>query len=294
MGAGRARLARERAVSARRELERQLEALAEIRGILDAMRNLALLETRKIERFLASQRRVLATLEDAAADVAYRHAPPRSAAALPALLLIGSERGFCGDFNEALLEARSAYRGGPGERATLIAIGARLSARLGGDPALALSLAGPSVAEEVDGVIGALARELQALAARRGGRELSLTALFHAPEAGSVQTMPLAPLPEKRDAGARRSAPQLNLPSAELLAELAERYLLARLQALLYGSLMAENERRLRQMDAAIRRLDEDSARLRARANALRQEEITEEIEIIALSARRLMRSAGV
>jgi F-type H+-transporting ATPase subunit gamma len=38
-------------------------------------------------------------------------------------------------------------------------------------------------------------------------------------------------------------------------------------------------------MDRALQRLDEDSARLRLRYNNQRQEEITEEIEIILLSA---------
>ena len=41
-------------------------------------------------------------------------------------------------------------------------------------------------------------------------------------------------------------------------------------------------------MDSAIRRLEKDEAALRLRYNALRQEEIIEEIEIIMLSAEAL------
>ena len=48
---------------------------------------------------------------------------------------------------------------------------------------------------------------------------------------------------------------------------------------------MAENRRRLAHMDRALDRLEEDTARLRLAYNARRQEEITEEIEIILLSA---------
>ncbi len=54
---------------------------------------------------------------------------------------------------------------------------------------------------------------------------------------------------------------------------------------MLYSSLMAENQQRQAHMDRALQRLDEDSARLRLRYNNQRQEEITEEIEIILLSA---------
>jgi F-type H+-transporting ATPase subunit gamma len=53
---------------------------------------------------------------------------------------------------------------------------------------------------------------------------------------------------------------------------------------LLYGSLLAENQRRMQHMDSATRRLERTSEELVLRRNVLRQEEITEEIEIIMLS----------
>ena len=48
---------------------------------------------------------------------------------------------------------------------------------------------------------------------------------------------------------------------------------------------MAENRQRQVHMDRALQRLDEDSARLQLTYNIQRQEEITEEIEVILLSA---------
>jgi len=57
-----------------------------------------------------------------------------------------------------------------------------------------------------------------------------------------------------------------------------------RTPALLYGSLLPENQRRMQHMDSAVRRLDRTSEELVLRRNVLRQEEITEEIEIIVLS----------
>jgi F-type H+-transporting ATPase subunit gamma len=47
---------------------------------------------------------------------------------------------------------------------------------------------------------------------------------------------------------------------------------------------MAENQRRMQNMDSAVRRLEKTSAELLRKRNSLRQEEITEEIEIIMLS----------
>ncbi len=52
-----------------------------------------------------------------------------------------------------------------------------------------------------------------------------------------------------------------------------------------YSSLTAENRQRQAHMDQALQRLEEKAERLRRACNAQRQEEITEEIEIILLSA---------
>jgi len=51
---------------------------------------------------------------------------------------------------------------------------------------------------------------------------------------------------------------------------------------------MAENQRRMQHMDAAVRRLERTSAEVWQRRNILRQEEITEEIEVIMLSVEAL------
>ena len=63
---------------------------------------------------------------------------------------------------------------------------------------------------------------------------------------------------------------------------------IAALNEVLYSSLMVENRQRQMHMDHALQRLDDDSARLGLAYNAQRQEEITEEIEIILLSAEML------
>jgi F-type H+-transporting ATPase subunit gamma len=78
--------------------------------------------------------------------------------------------------------------------------------------------------------------------------------------------------------------PHLQLAPAEFFAELLDQYLLAALYGLLYEALAAENRQRLAHMERALDRLDETVARLALKRNAVRQEKIVEEIEVILSS----------
>ncbi|MEO1765756.1 F0F1 ATP synthase subunit gamma [Thiobacter aerophilum] len=72
-------------------------------------------------------------------------------------------------------------------------------------------------------------------------------------------------------------------------AELLDQYLLAVLYGLLYESLAAESRQRLAHREQALDRLDETLARLALKRNALRQEKIVEEIEVILSSQQALL-----
>ena len=89
-----------------RQIRDQIATLGEIGEILGAMKNLALMELQKLNRLLAMERRAVQTIEAAAADLAASY---MGEAARPAFLdialIIGTERGFCGDLNEALVAA---------------------------------------------------------------------------------------------------------------------------------------------------------------------------------------------
>ena len=76
----------------------------------------------------------------------------------------------------------------------------------------------------------------------------------------------------------------LNLQPRDFFLELTDQYVFAALHEALYASLMAENDRRVRHLEGAVRNLDDRSTDLRRKCNALRQEEIIEEIEVILLS----------
>ena len=61
--------------------------------------------------------------------------------------------------------------------------------------------------------------------------------------------------------------------------------LFAILHKIMYVSLMTENVRRMQHLEGAAHHLDDKSAELLRKCNALRQEEIIEEIEVILRSA---------
>ncbi len=88
------------------ELKERLATLDEIGGIMNAMKNLALLETQKLTVFQSTQRRTLASIEAAAQDFLgfYSHIYSFPDVLQQIWIVIGSERGFCGDFNAALVE----------------------------------------------------------------------------------------------------------------------------------------------------------------------------------------------
>lgn len=275
-------------MSKRHDLERHLHGLGEIRDIMNAMKNLAVMETHKLARVLATQQRVVASIESAAADFLSFHPELLTGdeIARDVYLLLGSERGFCGDFNEALLQAL-ATRAAAGGDAALVLVGRRLALKVTDDSRVVARLEGPSVLEEVEAVLLRLMDALNGWqAAQSPPRPLRLTVFHHEAETGDICVSRLHRLgavrPGKPTSG---YAPRLNLEPARFLAGLADHYLLAVLHALFYGSLMAENQRRMQRMDYAVRRIEQQSAALLRERNRLRQEEITEEIEVIMLSA---------
>jgi F-type H+-transporting ATPase subunit gamma len=56
------------------------------------------------------------------------------------------------------------------------------------------------------------------------------------------------------------------------------------LHEIFYISLMAENHRRLQHLEGAVNHLDDQTVKLQRKSQIYRQEEITEEIEVILLN----------
>jgi F-type H+-transporting ATPase subunit gamma len=142
------------------------------------------------------------------------------------------------------------------------------------------------VADEAPAVLLRLTRQLNGLLARDEFAGYGLSALYQCDVTGDLRLRHLLPL---RDLPAPEPAypypAELHLPPIGFLRGLTGHYLHAVLNEVLYSSLLAENRQRQAHMNRALHRLEDDSARLRLRYNTQRQEEITEEIELILLSA---------
>lgn len=270
----------------RHQLANHRRSLGEIREIMNSMKTLAYMETRKLARFLDAQRAVVRGIEVAAADLLAFHPEllPATDDAPSIYLLIGSERGFCGDFNHAVARALEAtLQERTHSDAVLIAVGRKLYTLLQERGFRVTPLDGANVAEEVTPLLDRLASELEARSRTQGAP--TLHALAHGAETAVESVRIAPPFGSPVRAPARGGPPLLNQAPAQLLVELVHHYLFAALHAILYTSLMAENNRRVSHLESAVRHLDDETAELARRCNALRQEEIIEEIEVILLSA---------
>ena len=271
----------------RQDLEHHRRSLGEIRDIMNSMKTLAYMETRKLARFADAQRAVVGSIEAVAADFVSFHADrlPVAAEAAAVYLLIGTERGFCGDFNQMLVrELESTLESQAADSPILIATGRKLCTLLEDDARVAARIDGASVAEEVPVVLAQIVLELSAMQEQHG--MLTVYGLYHRDNDGITMQKLLPPFQHHLDEPQRYPHPPvLNLQPARFLIELTEHYLFAALHAMLYASLMAENHKRVTHLEGAVRKLDDESAELARRSSALRREEIIEEIEVILLSA---------
>jgi F-type H+-transporting ATPase subunit gamma len=272
-------------VTRRRDIDRHMQGLGEIQEILGAMRNLALLETRKLTRALVDQQQVTKTIRAAIFEAVASLPEPVAApdVADEILIVLGSERGFCGDFNRALLEKLHDVPGSG--TAPVIVVGQRLAARLPRSIAPVVVLAGASTTEEIAEVIVRVMREVGRWEESREAQLSLRPVVLHRQRSGDVARTVLDPLNEAAaEPHTARQPARTYLAPKTLLEKLTEHYLYAVLHQVFYGSLMAENEQRMLHMDSALRRLGEQTEDLRRRRNALRQEEITEEIEVMTLT----------
>jgi F-type H+-transporting ATPase subunit gamma len=182
-------------------------------------------------------------------------------------------------------------------RLMLVTIGHKLHTTLETDSRVIAEIDGANVAEEIEQVLARITETLLSL--QTAYPTLSLFVLYHGGDqpnqpGGDDQQVLMQKLlsPFQRYLGKSPDfshAPILNVAPADFLLELTDHYLFATLHEILYTSLMAENHRRVQHLDGAVQHLDDKENELSSQCNALRQEEIIEEIEVILLSAESLM-----
>lgn len=264
----------------RSQLKYYIHSLTEIGDIMTAMKNLAFIEVNKMSKFLANQDHVVRTLEEVGSDFLsfYPLLPSFQMESSPIYILIGSERGFCGNFNNKiitqwLIEKKS--------NARIIAIGRRLTLKLGENFQVIKEIEGPSVAEEIPAIISSLAASLEenSISLSFGNFHIIYNEMID----NQTLTRSFSPLIKLREQQKKSLAfePLLNVSSEDFLSQFLENYLFAVLYHIFYQSLLAENYQRLSHLNGAISKLEKKCIKLTHQMNQLRQEEITEEIEVI-------------
>ncbi|SFL73534.1 F0F1 ATP synthase subunit gamma [Nitrosomonas communis] len=270
-------------MSKRREVKERLATLDEINSIMKTMKNLALLEIRKLEMFLDTQRRVTASIEMTARDFLYFYPQiPAQPGHQQLLIIIGSERGFCGDYNESLVAFLNSQQL---QRETLlVVVGRKLESKLLENFHIAAFIESHSVAEEVPITLQRLIEVLNRMQQAAPTKIGQISVLYYDDESEKIRLRQLLPLSLPEPELTYSHPPLLHLEPTQFLTKLTDQYLYVLLHEVFYSSFMRENHKRLAHMDSAIQHLEKDTAKLRMRANRLRQEEIINEIEIILLS----------
>lgn len=275
-------------MSKRRDIEEHVRTLHEIAGIMGAMKNLALMESHKLSRVLVTQHQVVSDIEAAGRDFLAFHptlAPDFSGKEL--YVVIGAERGFCGDYSERLLSALDRYlRTTNDDDPPVIIVGHKLLERAERRLRIAAVVEGPTVTEEVPTILTRVIDQLRRTAAQLTSEGSALiTVVYHDDVTESVVVRPIRPFPSAPHAASRGGFPPiLTLPPAVFFSQLVDLYLLSLMHAIFYSALMAENHARIEHLESALQRLERNQTDLLRRRNQLRQEEITEEIEVLMLS----------
>lgn len=270
-----------------REVIQHQQTLADIREIMNAMKNLAIIESRKLDKVLANQKVIVNDIDNLAADFDDHY--PFTFPVNPQYhlyIFIGAERGFSGSFNHQLQQHyRAMLQQATDSTPLVIAIGHKFATTFDPDTAEPLFLDGASTHEEISHVLNQLVTQVEALQAQYG--TLACTIVRHEQLTHDILIQPLLPPFQTGPADHKPEgfAPRLYLTPAEFLSDLIEQYLFAHLFSALSASLLAENEYRVAHLDGAIRHLDERNIELGRLQRSLRQEEIIEEIEVILLNA---------
>jgi len=272
----------------RRDIEKHRHSLDEIRNIMNSMKNLSYMETQKLNSFLDVQHSVVRHIEMVAADFLSFYPDTLTKAAFTSVdvyLLIGTERGFCGDFNHALLRH---FENMPiaqdKDKLHIISVGHKLKTLLVNDEREIVFIDGASVAEEVGEALNQIVTQLAAIQERDG--LLSLYVLYHDDNHQLIKQQLLPPFQNLLERKPEEThTPELNYKPEEFFIDLSYHYLFVALYEILYTSLMSESRQRMAHLEGAVQSMEEQSEELKRQGNVLRQEEIIEEIEVILLSA---------
>ena len=273
----------------RSELRARQHALTQVREVLAAMKNLSLAEALKLRPAAEAQQASMHVLERAVSDYLghYGRAPRCDLGAPQVFFLMGSERGFCGAFNQSLWAALLARCAGDRRAIRIALAGTRMALRYGSDPRVALTIPMPARSNEMTGVL----KRLYPLLRDQGAMPADFTVIYNDDTESGLTTRVVRPFSrlQRREPRLYPYPPRLHERPDTFLLELADEYLAGLMSAIYLTSVMAENRQRARHLEGAVREVDRRVEQVGFRLNAAVQEATTEEIEEIMLGVAALM-----
>ncbi len=270
-------------------LSRRTETMQSIRGIVRTMKTMSAINAAPYERAAEAIDDWRDTVLDALHAFLRCNGPlSRASGADPqrALIVMGSDHGLCGNYNELL--AHEVTLGPNMEQAKVICVGAQLEDALMGEGITPIATLLPPA--NTDGLIrlaSQLITRLDAMRAKLDADDLVVHLVYTQRGAHGLQspvTQALLPIdPDLLDALAQqpwvsRSLPHFSMPAPDLLASLVHNLVFATLYRAAAEALVTENAARLARMQQAEQSVDEKLEDLRSETRTVRQSEITTEL----------------
>lgn len=268
-------------------IEHRIASVRQLGAVVSAMRGIAAVRSREARQSLAGIRSYATTVTAAIAQALAvlpegQGVAHRTGEGTHILMLLMSEQGFVGGFNERLTEAIrqsvAALNGAPHE---IFVAGERgLGLLAESDLEVEWSTGMISHASEATDLAGRLADRLFERLAEGGVATVQL--LFAEPSAAgqnAVVVRRIAPFDYSRfPAATGANRPMMTLPPEALLERLADEFTFAEIAEAIVLSFAAENEARMEAMTKANSNAEDKLAQLQQLFRLSRQEEITSEI----------------
>ena len=272
-------------------LEARISSLTELRDIIRALRAMAASHVQEAQGALPGVRRYVEVVEDAIAEGAALFPEVAQAFVSPAgpfrdvLIVICSEHGFVGAFNEHLIERAEQELAAHQELIVIGTRGAALATEHGNTP-----LHSYPMATHVGGVL-TVTRQIAEHLTGAG----SATVIFGSYLQGGnfdIEVRPILPLDPALMVGSKRRSPPIHHLSRDLLLDrLAAEYLFGEVTHAVMESLASENGARLRAMETADHNIGDRLEHLSSSAHVLRQEAITSELLDVVVGSEAILES---
>lgn len=276
----------------RLKLVKHIDSLADISDIMNAMKYLSLMESNKLSRYILHQKRAMQIIELAAEDFLHFHPELLEEIEPKAhiIVVLGSERGFCGSYNETLYQSVEEYLNTQKNTdIKIVALGYKLHNKFDQHSTLYSrlhkKLSGPKLVEEIPDIISGLISSISYL--MNDQQATQLTVMHHSEDNPYPVFRKILPAFQAlhTERVSYRSPPLTHLANTALYYSLLDEYLFASLDQIFYTAFMSENQHRVRHIENSLNKLSEKIMDLSLKRNEVRQEEITEELEVIMLSS---------